>query len=219
MDNKFKSLIGALLLSVVGTAAASTINVDFGPTNQALFSGTGASSDTGTTWNSLTSSGGTNLLNSLGSVTTIGVSTTASQEYSDSGTNELLIDRTFVSGTWDSFDVILSGLNDLSIYNLYVYGSNTNYASLYTVGAESGFALGSVIAPPYSEDNHYALLNLLNSTGGSMTLNVARYNSSGAAVISGFQLEEISAVPEPSVIALFGLGLVGLGLARRRRQV
>ena len=29
---------------------------------------------------------------------------------------------------------------------------------------------------------------------------------------------ESAPVPEPSIIALFGLGLVGLGFARRRRQ-
>ena len=29
---------------------------------------------------------------------------------------------------------------------------------------------------------------------------------------------QVSAVPEPSIIALFGLGLVGIGFARRRRS-
>ena len=37
---------------------------------------------------------------------------------------------------------------------------------------------------------------------------------------TGILLGDISivSVPEPSIIALFGLGLVGLGFARRRRQ-
>jgi hypothetical protein len=36
----------------------------------------------------------------------------------------------------------------------------------------------------------------------------------------GFDIDSVSvtAVPEPSIIALFGLGLVGLGFARRRRS-
>jgi hypothetical protein len=34
----------------------------------------------------------------------------------------------------------------------------------------------------------------------------------------GVALVKVAAVPEPSIIALFGLGLVGIGFARRKRQ-
>jgi hypothetical protein len=36
---------------------------------------------------------------------------------------------------------------------------------------------------------------------------------------NGLTLSSTFAVPEPSIIALFGLGLVGLGFARRKRQL
>jgi hypothetical protein len=39
-----------------------------------------------------------------------------------------------------------------------------------------------------------------------------------SGLISAANWNKVAAVPEPSIIALFGLGLVGIGFARRRRQ-
>jgi hypothetical protein len=56
---------------------------------------------------------------------------------------------------------------------------------------------------------------LIGGTGGTFyTPDVLVRNTSDGKV----QNFEIALVPEPSVIALFGLGLVGLGFASRRRQ-
>ena len=52
-----------------------------------------------------------------------------------------------------------------------------------------------------------------------------RSNHSGGLSLAGLSdgsvltLSSTFAVPEPSIIALFGLGLVGLGFARRKRQL
>lgn len=54
--------------------------------------------------------------------------------------------------------------------------------------------------------------------------NFARVNLSGLAVTSqsffalNFTTREVSAVPEPGAVGLLGLGLMGLGLALRRRN-
>jgi hypothetical protein len=36
---------------------------------------------------------------------------------------------------------------------------------------------------------------------------------------ANFAIDDISTIPEPGSLALFGLGLAGLGLAARRRRV
>jgi hypothetical protein len=42
--------------------------------------------------------------------------------------------------------------------------------------------------------------------------------SSAVAMSGAGNWSKVAAVPEPSIIALFGLGLVGIGFARRKRQ-
>jgi len=42
--------------------------------------------------------------------------------------------------------------------------------------------------------------------------------TSVSAITSAANWSKVAAVPEPSIIALFGLGLVGIGFARRKRQ-
>jgi hypothetical protein len=44
------------------------------------------------------------------------------------------------------------------------------------------------------------------------------YTSSATYIGAGVALVRSASVPEPSIIALFGLGLVGIGFARRKRQ-
>lgn len=214
-------LITGLFLAVAaGSAMAlpTAVNVDFGSASQTLYNGAGAAFVTGNIWNGLSFTGGSNLLDSNGMVTGVSVSTTASQAYSDGG-NALLGDRVFVAGSWTAFDVYISGLNNSSTYDLYLYGSNTNYASTYTVGSSTDYALGYNNSTPFVYHNNYALLTSISSINGIIDIDVDRYAGSRAAVIGGFQLvENVAPVPEPGTMMLLGIGMLGMAVYGKRRM-
>jgi hypothetical protein len=207
------------LAGAVGAAMANTINVDFGYKASAIYSGTGAAPDSGTTWNGLDYTGGSNLLDSTGTVTAVGVRTSASEAYSDGG-NTLVGDRIYVSGNWTAFDVIITGLNTLATYNLYAYGSNNRFASTYSVDGVSGYSLGDMNDAPFTLNNNYALLSQLGpALNGEIDIRVDRYNGAEAAVIGGFQLvEQSQPVPEPGTMALLGAGMLVLTILGKRRM-
>jgi len=216
---KKKLLVGlatGLLMLGVGrmATAALTVNVAFGTSS---YSGIGAAPDAGTVWNGLSYNGGSNLLNSNGTATGISVGTTASEAFSDGGTS-LMDNRIFVTGSWGPFDVTISGLNNSSTYNLYVYGSNPIYASTYTVGSTSDYSLGVENNAPYLYHTNYALLTGLDPTNGEIDIRVDRYLGSEAAVISGFQLVQTTPTSIPDAAWLLGSGLMGL-FGLRKREV
>jgi hypothetical protein len=205
-------ITGFFLFAIVAMAnAAPTLNVDFGYAGDFKYNGLGAAPDSPTsiTWNHLDFYGGNSLLYSDGtSAKGIGVSTMASQSFSD-GDYALVGDRIFVVNSWDKFTVTVSGLNDGLKYNLYAYGSHPSYASTYTVGTISDYALGKKNDYPFLYHDNYALLSQISPTDGKIVINVDRYPGSSAAVIGGFQLQA-TPVPIPPSILLLAPGLLGL---------
>jgi hypothetical protein len=97
--------------------------------------------------------------------------------------------------------------------------SNTNYASTYTVGSSTDYALGYTNSTPFVYHNNYALLTSLSSINGIIDIDVDRYTGSIAAVIGGFQLvENVAPVPEPGTMMLLGIGMLGMAVYGKRRM-
>lgn len=212
---------GLLIFGMAAMANATpvTLNVDFGSLSWPYI-GLGAAPDlaTSTTWNCLDFHGGSNLLYSDGTQAHgISVFTTASQGWTDGG-NALVGDRIFVAGSWTQFTVTISGLNDGTNFDLYAYGSNPLYASTYTVGAISDYAIGNNNGYPFVHHDNYALLSQTSPINGEIMINVDRYQGSRAAVIGGFQLQSSNPVPIPATVLLFGTGVLGLAGTRLRRK-
>ena len=116
-----------------------------------------------------------------------------------------------IGGLFDGFTVsslsfvVGDACCDLDVFQLLGYDSSNNLV------ADSGL-LSSVSAITVSITGTGITRFLLEI--GTNTL-----SNQGSSVIDNINFDiEPTAVPEPSIIALFGLGLVGLGFARRRRQ-
>lgn len=221
----------ATVLVVVGSAgidvSASTLNVDFGTLSSSVYSGVGAANDTGTKWNALSFTGGSGLWYSDGSTLAdgISISTTANgafSNYNPSANAALIGDRIFRQMGYDPFTVTISGLNNSSLYDLYLYGSYPTYGSKFSVGTVSDYAYGKYSDTPlFTLHENYGLLQTLSPVDGKIEIGVSRYLTSAAAVIGGLQLQEnipANPVPEPATMLLFGTGLSALAGIRLRRK-
>jgi hypothetical protein len=233
MGNRMKNYIlntalaGALLAisCLYNVANASIINIDMA-TQAGIYNGTGAASDTGTFWNDAGVVNGTyqNLLQSDGvTVTNVGLQLRGwGGTYNYSGANKLTYDRFYGPYTGYAY-VDINGLSANTYYDIYAYASYWN--SQYSVdGAAPATATGNSLTTAWVEGDQYVKLTGLADQMGDLTLTVYAGGGSEWTTIAGLQISEsgaasvaANAVPEPSTLAIFAIGLMGLASRRFKK--
>lgn len=227
------ALAGASFVAA-GSAQAVLINGDFHKAvdNSVLHTGAAVIGGAGDVWNQLEpelSASATGLVDSDGNVTAVALDTVDIFSFYSTSTdfgsplNDLMNDYAFVNPFTPSNAVgtaTISGLDLNSNYTLYLFAVSDDPAGQNTEFTVAGSNEGTQLVTsndggPLVLGDDYVVFT--GNTGGTGTIDITvkGFNPGGDpwfAAWNGFQLD---VVPEPSSLALFGLG--GLMIARRRR--
>ena len=213
--------------------AAGSINVDFGPASP-VYTGIGAAPDAGTNWNRVAASTASNLVDSGGAATSVGVQVDLSQHgllianWTAPAVAPLLM-QDYLYANYPTVDRFwIKNLVPGGYYDLYLYsqnGNNVNEGTLFTVNGvdqtvkNPGPVSTFVLSLP--GNNYYG--NYVRYTGVEAAADgrIAVYYSDAlglGAAVNGFQLTA-STVPEPSSLVMLAAGVFGLlayGLWKRK---
>jgi hypothetical protein len=244
--NKFLPTASAIALALLlpGIASAAlVINVQYGPNNDAdghsasasmagLYAG--PSSDTGTTWNSFLGTGYSQnsyygaqasnaaLVSSTGSATAVKLSFFAAEGNAIPGSGALPIFRSGVfNNTANPINFVVSGLSPNKLYDFYAisggspsgtYAGKFHVTGAVTSASQTGATPGSFTA--FNSGNALLFSGVAPTAGGLLTLTLegGSYRTS-----NGFQLVELTAIPEPGSLLALGC-LVGSGAFLRNRR-
>lgn len=95
-----------------------------------------------------------------------------------------------------------------------------NSISFYLGGAlVSSFTGNDIVVPADGNQTSTDTNRYVNFDFGAMTFDQVKFASNGYAFESDNHAFVRVAAPEPSILALLGLGLIGLGFARRRQRM
>lgn len=233
--------------AMASIANADVINVQYPVVvrhgTYTVYTGTGAAPDTGTVWNQANGTSGTGTLltdleDSQGNPTTVSLSelTTGGgqrNETSPAVTNALLDSYLFLTSSTATDTFTISGLTAGAQYDLYLYASDgglangqgaaftVNGVSFGQTGSKTTTSSATATTIPTSDLNiSYVEGTTTADANGdiAVTFGSNTVSSTNGGIFNGFQLVGPSTVPEPTDIALFGVGALGLLLLRRRRS-
>jgi hypothetical protein len=209
-----------LLLGGIGGAAFATnlvINVDFDdPANNAsqhTYSGLAASPIGGSTWNSITASGGGASVDSNGVALPGGPITVT---FSASGPIDLFTGVAVTPAEDLMREVIYNSLGagaqpfalsnvPAGTYDLYIYSQNGQYKSAATqfdIGAASHTATNDGSATTFSEDTNYVRFRDITVGGGGVISGTFTALTAAQSSFNGFQLVQL---PEPTSLGILAI--------------
>ncbi len=125
----------------------------------------------------------------------------------------------FTNG-FDLATYTFSGLDPASTYDFTIWGSrnaNDTRVTRYTLGNGVTSTTDTLqVAGPVNNANVVVLGGIAPTAGGELSLSLVQV-SGGFGYINALRIDTV-AVPEPSMWALLGLGIVGIVAIRRRRR-
>lgn len=226
--------ICACLLPVIFPlrADAAIVNVDFQPSGSTTYTGQGIFGGVADThWNAVNEGSASNLALSDGASSSISVSSTFGQSYSNlpSSSNALLADRLYGTPADATQTITLSGLTANAAFNIALY--NGFYAQQYSIEGQPSIsasidpvAAGSanIEFMNWGPGAEYVTLNsVMSDSNGNIVISVnpldgiTAYHPKNSA-IAGLQLQSL---PVPAAVWLFGSGLLCLIAISKRKKV
>ena len=222
---------GFLALTLSGATCAAPILIDFQPTGGTVQSGFVA----------ITSNAATNI--SGVTFQTTGLFFDRNPGFANAGAftyEDLLDDFAYTNATAGSpstaptITLTMTGLAASTDYDLRIWSGDqfacagtvwdcnvtTTFTTVVGSGAVSSVLFDSSTNP--ATNNQYSGFGTVMSDGaGAITLNIVGSAPFGQAYtrLNGLSLEQSSVVPLPATLALFGLGLAGLGYQQQRKAV
>jgi hypothetical protein len=207
------------LITVLGSSANATlINIDFGVNTLSPSSNGAASGQTGI-WNMVNNLGLTSsLLDINGVATPVDLNLTAGRIQGNSGDHTItpLLSDNFFSYGGRSWSFTLTGLST-GLYDIYYYAPLHSSVSTgsFTIDGTSLSSLSGGIGNLVQGISWDVLGGY--SVNGSLTFR--SISTTSYRGISGLQLvQKTQDVPEPSTIAIFALGMIGLASRRFKKQ-
>lgn len=235
MTSFVRKFVVAASFGVFGMVCASNVNADFTVIDLTVSGSVPASQSTLT--GSTTKIVGTNIQVTIGTLhdsavnlsgflnftlTSVGQATLAggmvSQEFTGSFTVSSLVGgggTNYLTGT--GLDGILSGSNTGATSHTQTFAFNLSGNPTFT---STDPTLAALFASSPLETNYGNIKFTVNALppGGFYNSTVKSYKSFTGNTTQGTFNTDVTVVPEPSSIALMGLGVIGLALAARRKR-